>query len=586
MKELIQWSEIDLKNKTSGAIKALCPKCSHTRKKKNDPCLSVNIDKGMAKCWNCEAISIRDIQEKKTYNTPPQNWQNYTSLSKQFVDFFQSRGISQKTIIENRITQETSFIPNEGSKVLCIAFNYFEGGKLLNKKFRSLKKGFMQVKDAKKVFYGLNDIVGCDEVYIVEGEMDKLAMYEHGIKNCISVPNGANDLNDIFQTCENYLKDIKKFFIAVDMDEPGEKLEKELIKRLGKHRCERIQFSGKDANEDLVNLKIEAALKNPKPYPVEGTFTANDVAEEINNLWENGFEKPLKPKGQQWRELNKIFSTLLGQLTVVTGIPTHGKSNFIEDYLINLANDNDLKLSFYSPEHLPMEMHHAQLIEKYTGKPFFNSTLEVEKVKKSEIEAYKNWSAKSLFLTVPEKGVTADWDWLIETFKQQIFRFGIDVFCIDAFNKVRKKNSDSLGELSEILSRLTLFCQQYNVSIFLVAHPTKMQKDESGVRFKIPTLYDVKGSGDFYDQTHNGLTIYRYFENEANEFVGTIAIPMKLKFKHQGKVGEQARFNFNPNNGRYYSFGTMPNNEMINPIELPQIEPNKEFWNEPENNLF
>ena len=81
-------------------------------------------------------------------------------------------------------------------------------------------------------------------------------------------------------------------------------------------------------------------------------------------------DETVKPKGIDFAEFNKIFSILMGQLTIVTGIPSHGKSNWLEWYLMNLIDDNDLKASFYSPEHLPMKLHHSQLAEKVIGKPF------------------------------------------------------------------------------------------------------------------------------------------------------------------------------------------------------------------------
>ncbi len=39
--------------KNSGQVKTQCPKCSQDRKKKSDPCLSVNIDEGVWNCHNC-----------------------------------------------------------------------------------------------------------------------------------------------------------------------------------------------------------------------------------------------------------------------------------------------------------------------------------------------------------------------------------------------------------------------------------------------------------------------------------------------------------------------------------------------------
>lgn len=558
---MIDWNQIETKGKISGAIKTTCPNCSHTRKKQKDPCLSVNLTKGVAKCWNCEEIAIRDFKEleHKEYDLPPQEWRNFTSLSDGFVKWFRDvRGIRQETLIACRITEEKKFHPAKGKEQNSVVFNYFEGSKLVNKKYRTSDKAFTQEKNAKKVFYGINDVSDQDEVFIVEGEMDKLAMWEAGFQNCISVPNGANDLNDVFENCENYLKGVVLFYIAVDMDAPGLKLEQELIKRLGKHRCKRIEWKEKDANDELINGSIEDRIKQAKFYPVEGTFTANDVSDDIDSLYENGFDSPLKPKSDTWSSLNADFSVLKGQLTTVTGIPSHGKSNVIEHYLLDLINDNQLKLSFYSPEHFPMQLHHSVLMEKVIGKPFHNSFGGYDRISKSELNDYKKWSSERVYLTAPKKGMIPNWSWIFERFEEQIFRYGVDVFVIDAFNKVKREKPDSLGEINEILANLTLFCQQHNVCIFLIAHPTKMRKDEKTGLFAIPTLYDVKGSGDFYDQSHNGLTVYRDFQNDFTKVIAT-----KVKFKHQGKVGTEHCFQFCKANGRYYPLGGKENRESM-----------------------
>src|SRR2546423_15648368 len=44
------------KRYTSGDQKTLCPKCSHTRKDRKDPCLSLTID-GEGAVWNCHNCS-------------------------------------------------------------------------------------------------------------------------------------------------------------------------------------------------------------------------------------------------------------------------------------------------------------------------------------------------------------------------------------------------------------------------------------------------------------------------------------------------------------------------------------------------
>lgn len=47
------------------------------------------------------------------------------------------------------------------------------------------------MKNAEKVFYGYDDVKDWDQVIIVEGEMDKLALEVAGYRNVVSVPDGA-----------------------------------------------------------------------------------------------------------------------------------------------------------------------------------------------------------------------------------------------------------------------------------------------------------------------------------------------------------------------------------------------------------
>ena len=81
--------------------------------------------------------------------------------------------------------------------------------------------------------------------------MDVASLYEVGIKNVVSVPNGANDNDDFWINSEKYIKDIESFVIAVDNDEKGNELKNAIAHRLGRHRCTFIDFEGKDANDDL-----------------------------------------------------------------------------------------------------------------------------------------------------------------------------------------------------------------------------------------------------------------------------------------------------------------------------------------------
>lgn len=101
-----------------------------------------------------------------------------------------------------------------------------------------------------------------------------------------------------------------------------------------------------------------------------------------------------------------------GHLVVGTGIPSHGKSNFVEWYVMNLMKDYNMKASFFSPEHHPMALHQTTFIEKFFGKNFFRDNDGLPRVTKEEIVRYKKWAQERLYITSAEDGKFPTWNWL------------------------------------------------------------------------------------------------------------------------------------------------------------------------------
>ncbi len=562
----IEWNQIDqlIGNKT-GQVKVKCPACIDRRTNKGDRSLSVNIAKGVAKCHYCEAIAIKPDLNEVVFTPPSQEWRNFTDFSDGFVKFAEGRRISQQTLIDLRVTQEKYYIPQEQKEKHCFVFNYFEGDQVVNKKYRDSSKNFTQSKDGKPIFYNVNSIIGKDTAYIVEGEFDVLALHEIGVKNAISVPNGANDNDNYWKTSEKYLSEIKKFYICTDNDEKGEALADRIAHRLGKYRCERVYFKHKDANGDLLNegrIGLEKSLSSSVKYPASGTFTAEDIKEDIHNLHSLGKPKTIYPKCYTFGDLKDAFSTMRGHMTVVTGIPSHGKSNFVEWYVLNLVKDYNMKVSFYSPEHHPMSLHQSTFIEKFFAKNFFYNNPDRPRVSTGEIDDYINWSKERIYITYPEGEERPTWKWLLERFKEQVYSYGVDIFVIDAFNKVEMTGTkNELSQIRTVLTQLTNFAQQNDVMIFLIAHPTKMQKDDLGY-YKQPDLYNVSGSSDFKNITHNGMLVYRYFKDFGDYSKDDVVVKsLKQKMKFQGESLAEEVFRFDIPSGRYYSKNTTPNHK-------------------------
>jgi len=526
--------------------------------------MRVNLTKGLAFCHHCSAVSVKDespLVTKISYKLPKQEWSNYTQMSNNIIKYFEGRGISQATLKALGVSEEKYYQPQDKSEVNNIVFNYFEGDTLVNKKFRSGAKHFTQLSNTKPIFYNINSVINSEDVYIVEGEFDVLSMHEAGFKNTISIPNGANDNDEFWINCEAYLKKVKKFYIATDNDEKGEMVADKIAQRLGRYRCERILFKNKDANGDLVSGgadMVRESVSLSKKYPSSGTFTVEDLYDDMIGFYENGMPETFAPKHPCFGNLKNIFSVMRGHLVVATGIPSHGKSNFVEWYVMNLVNDYKMKASFFSPEHHPMALHQTTFVEKFYGKNFFINNFDIPRVTKQEVKRYKDWANEKIYITSAENGDFPTWDWLFEKFKEQMFVFGVDVFVIDAFNKLQHANSrqNELSSIREVLTKLTLFAQINNVIIFLVAHPRKMTTNELG-DYQIPTLYDVSGSADFRNQTHDGFSIYRHYRDKEidgdNIYKNQVQFFVeKIKMKFQGEMTKSETFNYDLPSGRYY----------------------------------
>jgi len=540
-------------NKSSGQIKTKCPKCSVDRKKKSDPCLSVNIDEGIWNCHNCGwagTLKQNNYMERVIYIKPKARPVT-SKYSDGFLNFFKSRSISERTLLSNKVSEGLEYMPQVGSERNVIQFNYYREGELINVKYRDSEKNFKLVKDAERILYGLDDIKGQDEVIIVEGEMDKLAYYEAGYKNCVSVPNGASNLK--LEYLKDFPDDLKKVFIATDNDEPGRKLAEELSRRIGRDICYRVEFGEcKDANEYLEkNKSLKETIENAKAYPLAGVIGVDSISLDIDDLYSNGLKR-----GETTGHINfdKLFSFATSQLTVITGVPTHGKSNWLEHVCMKLASTGGWKFGIFSPEHYPLQLHFSVLAEKFIGKSFRKLSA-YDRMSKTELNHAKNFISERFNWIRPEGDVFTI-DAILEAAAGLVKRHGIKGLILDPYNKIHAPmgGQSETQYINDFLTKLTIFKQKYDLHIFLVAHPRKMQKKDNGL-YDVPTLYDIAGSANFYNQVDNGITVYRNFETEC-----THVYVQKIKFRHIGELGE-ACFKYNLQNGRYHELGEHPDNE-------------------------
>ena len=530
------------------ATQGTCPLCSHTRKPKNQKlqCASYDWERGLGTCHNCDTtFQLHTYQRKgaseKVYTLPEVT---YNATGTKVEEWFKSRGINKQTLTDLRVGEGQEFMPQTGKQENTIQFNYYMGDQLINVKYRDGRKNFKLYKGAEKVFYNINSIVGYDTCVIVEGEMDVLALHESGIKNVISVPNGAtlnrNNL-DYLDNCIDYFDDKNKIIIAVDADEPGQMLQRELVRRLGAEVCYIIDFNGnKDANEYLIEHGTEAlrnAIHTARPVPLENVSTLKDIEDELKDFVKNGF----KPGFQiGLKNFDSIFSTYTGQFITVTGVPSSGKSDFVDQMVVGYNQLYGWKTAYASPENQPVYLHAHKLMRKHWQDMPRVGDIGGNKWQQVTDHVNDNY----YFIDMDKYNLDA----VLRKGAELVKRKGIKCLVLDPFNKIRDTNahSDDVNRYTmDYLAKIEAFCKKYDVLTFIVAHPTKMYKGQDG-KIEEPTMYNIKGGGEWYDASYHGLLVHRDYEAKT-----TKVKVLKVKFQNLGENGAECHFTWEPRSGSF-----------------------------------
>ena len=540
-----------------GASQGICPLCSSTRQPKNQKakCASYDWERGLGTCHNCDtSFQLHTYQRKgaseRVYVRPTEP-ANFNEVSTNVETWFGTRGISKQTLKDLQVTEGPEFMPQTGKQENTIQFNYFMGDQLINVKYRDGRKNFKLYKGAEKVFYNINSIVGYEDCVIVEGEMDVLALHEAGIKNVISVPNGAtlnNNNLDYLDNCIDYFDDKQRVVLAVDADEPGQMLKQELVRRLGAEVCYLVDFNGeKDANDYLIEHGPELlrnAIHTARPVPLENVSTLKDVEDELRDFVKNGF----KPGFQIGiKNFDEIFSTYTGQFITVTGIPSSGKSDFVDQMVVGYNNNYGWKTAYASPENQPVYLHAHKLMRKHWQDMPRVGDIGNDKWQQVTEHVNDNY----FFIDMDKYSLES----VLRKGAELVKRKGIKCLVLDPFNKIRdtEAKSDDVNRYTmDYLAKIEAFCKKYDVLTFIVAHPTKMYKGQDG-KIEEPTMYNIKGGGEWYDASYHGLLVHRDYDAKT-----TKVKVLKVKFQNLGENGAEAHFTWEPRSGSF-----VPNEPVV-----------------------
>lgn len=597
----------------AGENKVRCPKCRPTAKDPTKRCLNVNTKTGEFNCWdNGEGCGFKGNLNAFTkpqgvaVSAKGHDGQAYRKITKeQYVqqtdplppeafDWLHARGFTDDVI--TRIGLRWGAVTKDGDQwIKGIYFPYLvnrDGEQYIaNIKKRCLCcKIHMQLAGrergtdlpAELVLYGLTNVA--DTTIFCEGEPDAMAYWQAGITNAVSVPNGATLKSDTsrlsyLDACKPEIDTIKHAIMSLDDDQPGRLLKNEMARRLGFERCSYVVYPEgcKDANDVLLQYGadyLKLMIEQARPFPTVGISRPEDMLDQLLEWQQDGM-----PSGSStgWKELDQYYRPVLGQLNIIVGIPSHGKSEFMDALLLNLWRHHGWRSLIFSPENYPPSTHMVKLAEKEIGKTFDPDVLAKwekrgcpgELMTTEELERTVHTLQDGISFILPEiDGEGHTLDQLLEIARQEVYRTGIKVVILDPWNEIEMhipRNMQKTDYIGLCLSKIRRFARHYNIIVFIIAHPTKLDRKPEKIKTDdgkeitiwvepVPTAYDIADSAHWYNKADNVIAVWRDKHADVrggNPNMNLVRV-YKIKLKWAGEPGD-VYFLWDPPTGRYLS---------------------------------
>lgn len=265
----------------------------------------------------------------------------------------------------------------------------------------------------------------------------------------------------------------------------------------------------------------------------EGVYFVREIANDIRDLYRQGMRGGLTTG---LPALDWYYTVKLGQWTVVTGMPGHGKTAVLDTILHNLTFTHDWKIAVTSIENQPLERHAAQLMAIHAGQPFGQG--DIPRMSEAAMEHAMQWLDEHFVFILPDEGGCTVGGILDRVQWADDSGFKTNGVVIDPWNELEHKRPANMNEteyVSQSLTRMRRFARMKNKHLWLVAHPTKLQKDIKTGTYPVPTLYDISGSAHFRNKCDMGISVWRDVMNEASP---TEVYVQKVRFRECGRPGK------------------------------------------------
>jgi twinkle protein len=475
----------------------------------------------------------------------------------------------------------STVVREPNGRMLC--FPFFENGEEVNTKLRWSSDGqrrFAQRRGATKTPFNIDCVLGgkhtaalkegVKKLVWTEGEFDCIAAVQCGFEVAVSLPDGAvaardasgkplppvpEDARDIdpenddkfkfFARHADELMMVKFHIIATDADEPGQRMAKELVRRIGQARCLMVTYpteqvvpdtkadmlpdgtrpsrACKDLNEVLLHLgeeRVRQILEEAKPWPVRGLYKLSDYPDQ---------EDPVTYETGICDALDEAIRLYESAFMVVTGIPGAGKSTLVNQMTVEMARCHRWHTCMFSGEAQVKPYLANPLMTAFLRKPKQDWTYEEKMIATDFVERYYSFIDYSV--RPDEEETELDVDFVIAKAADSCLRFGTRLLVVDPWNELehgyRPGNVNQSEHVGQSIRKFKRFAKDFGCAVIIVAHPTKMDPGQ------VPSLYSISDSANFANKAELSMIVH------APDILlpeREIIVP-KVKFKGTGTKG-------------------------------------------------
>lgn len=254
-----------------------------------------------------------------------------------------------------------------------------------------------------------------------------------------------------------------------------------------------LQKKSEDFLKEIKSIS-KRKLAEAKANEIIQNYRGDDEVVAFQNIYDEvKTEEPIRLISTGYSKLDKCFGggVSAGQLIVVSGYSSSGKTSYCFDITRNMESENVLWLPY-----------------EETSEEFARKLI--------------RWKKDPIKFYTPKK-MNESIEWIEERILEAVLKYDTKVVFIDNLHFITMQEKQDFNRVGVFCKQLKQIAQKLGVAIFLIAH---VRKSTEGMH-KMPSYEDISGSSDIAKIANKIITVWRECTRELNG---------QLKFTNYTKV--------------------------------------------------